>query len=201
MDMVLLDEKPCNLLDGTSVSEGPVVSFIRIVDGDKTFLWIGTCAPNRGLNIRLVTYAVGIVRHSAVITEKKQIYENERVSENLRETKLNSGRMRIIKRSLCSVEVAFIRVLNKLSGFSASVYFLYPRLGCVVIFIILLHRETTHLARAGAVIQYIEWNSKAIVLSFHYFESYLVLHDSILEILETKAWDIIIVCCNTRGTV
>jgi hypothetical protein len=129
------------LVDGTSVSEGPVVSIIRIIDGGNTFLWISTCVLDLSLNIRLITYAVGIVRYSAITTEEKSNYESERVSGKIAETKLNSGRMKIIKRSLCNVEVALIRVLNKLSGFSASVYILYPRLGCGVIFIILLHRK------------------------------------------------------------
>jgi hypothetical protein len=138
MVLVFFDETPCNLVDGTSVSEGPVVSVIRTVDGGNTFLWIGTCVPDRSLNIRLITYAVGKVRCSAITTEKQQKYESERVSGKITETKLNSGRIKIIKRSLCNVEVALIRVLNKLSGFSASVYISYPRLGCGVIFIILL---------------------------------------------------------------
>jgi hypothetical protein len=44
--------------------------------------------------------------------------------------------MRIVtKRSLCNIEVAWIGVLNKLSGFSESVYSLNPGLGCRVIFI------------------------------------------------------------------
>jgi hypothetical protein len=38
MGMVFLDETPYNLVDGTSVSEGPVVSIIRIIDGGNTFL-------------------------------------------------------------------------------------------------------------------------------------------------------------------
>jgi hypothetical protein len=44
--------------------------------------------------------------------------------------KFNSGRMRVItKSSLCNIEVALIGVLNKLRGFSASVYSFEPRSG------------------------------------------------------------------------
>jgi hypothetical protein len=139
--MVFLDETPCNLVDGTSVSEGSVVSIIRIVDGGSTLLWIGTCVPDRSLNIRLITYSAGIVRRSAITTEGKPKRESERVSGKIAETRLNPGRIKIIKRSLCNVEVALIPVLNKLSCFSASVYILYPRLGCGVIFITLLRRK------------------------------------------------------------
>ena len=63
--------------------------------------------------------------------------------------------MRIVtKRALCNIEVALIRVLNKLSGFSASVYSLNPVLGCRVIFI--TGRAMADLAGAESVSQYIQ---------------------------------------------
>lgn len=78
--------------------------------------------------------------------------------------RFNSGSMRIVtKRSLCNTEFASIGILNKLSGSSASVYSLNPCLGCGVIFT--TGSVMADLAGSEPVSQYIQRNSKAILLS------------------------------------
>jgi len=73
----------------------------------------------------------------------------------VRKIRFNSGGTGIVtKRSLCYTEVAWIGVLNKLSGFSWSVYSLNPGLGCRVIFI--TGSVMADLAGTEPVSQYIQ---------------------------------------------
>jgi hypothetical protein len=64
--------------------------------------------------------------------------------------------MNVIKRSLCNVEVALIRVLNKLNGSRRVCIFCTPVWGAELFISSSTGREKTDLAGAGTVTQYVE---------------------------------------------